>query len=88
MVVRSPVSGVEMSAHTPSATRSRLPKGSRATTVPNGDAAQARRKALGITDAASARWAAQLAEVERNSRRDRSVTRFLALRERMILEYG
>src|SRR4051812_49103289 len=68
IVVRSPLSGVEIIAHTPSATFSRLPNGSRATTSPS-DEAQSARAALGIADAASARCAAHEPQVARNSRR-------------------
>src|SRR5438067_6009455 len=69
-VVRSPPNGVETSAHTPSVTRSRVPTGSRATTVPNGRRAHAARSGAGSAAAASARCAAQLPVCARKSRRE------------------
>src|SRR5690606_36400117 len=68
-VVRSPSSGREITAQTPSAIFSRVPNGSRATVWPRDSAAQTRRAPAGITDAASARWQAQVTVFPRNVRR-------------------
>src|SRR3954470_12530214 len=68
-VVRSPLSGVEIRAHTPSLTFSRFPNGSRATTRPYGERVHAARAAAGMSVPASARCAAQLPVLARNSLR-------------------
>src|SRR5690348_5388229 len=73
IVVRSPPRGLETSAHTPSAILSRLPNGSRTTVLPSGDEAHARRRAAGITEAASERWATHVPEETRNSRRESAI---------------
>src|SRR5471032_2827983 len=73
IVVRSPPNGVEISAQTPSETRSRFPKGSRATVAPNEGRAHMSQRARGMTAATNARCAAQDTDWPINSRRETSL---------------